>query len=127
MSSGKILEKADIAKLTPEEKIQLAKAMSVPIRCGGCWSENGQLYYIFMGNKLTEEQFKALRGTQEHLEAKIQEYKDAGIITKRKYGDITMAVRRIKRGASLSSMVKLYDFSDDEIIQIQNILAKMDK
>lgn len=66
-------------------KAMFVEHMVVPIRCGGSgYLPNGQQYYIFHGNKITEEQFHALQGlNSKSLKAKIAEYYREGILVEK--------------------------------------------
>lgn len=60
----------------------IVKFMATPVRCGGAgYFPDGQRYYIFHGNKLTEDQFAALQGLSSFsLKEKIEEYYRLGIL-----------------------------------------------
>jgi hypothetical protein len=48
--SGKVLTKEDIAKMTPEERVDLASRMFCPVKCGGCdYDEKGRPWYVHGG------------------------------------------------------------------------------
>lgn len=111
---------------TDEEMRELAKRMVNPLRCGGAWTEDGQWYYIFMGSKLNEEQWKALRGlNQEELSAKIEEYKRLGIITKHPHFLTRSLARQIKaKRTTIEQATTEYELTQEEILEIKELLEE---